>query len=362
MTRTRLIIVGPLPPPIHGVTVSTKLVLENQQLHERFHVQHLDTSDHRSGTNVGLWDARNVLGALGAVTRLLFSLRPPRGVVYLPLSQSTPGFVRDSLFIILGRAFRWRVAVHLRGSEFRSYYETSPRVLKRWIRLTLCRVDSIAVMGESLRWIFSGLVPDGRISVVPNGTPDPNPLPTRREGNHVLFLSNLRRRKGVVESLDAALLVLEQVPSAKFTFAGSWEDPELEQTLRRRAERCNGSIEFRDTVTGAAKDQLLASASVMLFPPIEHEGHPRVVLEALAAGLPLVTTNRGAINDTVEDGRSGFVVDEPTPQVLARLTTRLLEDRELRDAMGRAARERFLASFTQEIADRALADWLSSIR
>jgi glycosyltransferase involved in cell wall biosynthesis len=359
--RPRLIVIGPLPPPLHGVTISTTLVLENPQLHERFRVEHLDTSDHRSGRNVGTWDARNVVAALRAVTRLLLALRPPRGVLYLPLSQSTPGFVRDSLFIVLGHTLRWKIAVHLRGSEFRSYYETSPSALRRWIRFTLRRIDSIAVMGESLRWVFAGLVRDERIFVVPNGTPDPYPLPAGRDGNHVLFLSNLRRRKGVVEAVDAALLVLEEIPSARFTFVGGWEDAELEQALRHRAERCNGCIEFREAATGAAKDELLASASVMLFPPIEPEGHPRVVLEALAAGLPVVTTNRGAIKETVEDGRSGFVADDPTPQVLARLTTELLEDQELRESMGRAARERYLANFTQEIADRALADWLSNI-
>jgi len=70
VTRARLIVVGPLPPPVHGVTVSTRLDLANRQLHERYRVQHLDTSDHRTGRNVGVWDACDVTGALDAVTRL----------------------------------------------------------------------------------------------------------------------------------------------------------------------------------------------------------------------------------------------------------------------------------------------------
>src|SRR5205814_97211 len=57
----RLIVVGPLPPPLHGVTISTSLVLANPILHERFAVQHLDTSDHRSGRNIGRWDITNVV-------------------------------------------------------------------------------------------------------------------------------------------------------------------------------------------------------------------------------------------------------------------------------------------------------------
>ena len=93
-------------------------------------------------------------------------------------------------------------------------------------------------MGESLRWVFRGLVAEERIAVVPNGTPEPAHVDVARDPHHVLFLSNLRRRKGVVEAVEAALLVLERFPSARFTFAGSWESDELEAELRtRRASR-----------------------------------------------------------------------------------------------------------------------------
>lgn len=356
MTRVRLVVVGPLPPPVHGVTVSTKLILENRLLNERFRVQHLDTSDHRSMGNVGVWDARNVVGAAGALTRLLSLLRRPHGVLYLPLSQSTPGFLRDSFFIVLAHTLRWKVAVHLRGSDFRTYYEESPRLLRRWIRLTLGRSDSIAVMGESLRWVFAGLVPDDRISVVPNGTPDPSPLPNGRDHNHVLFLSNLRRRKGVVEAVETAVLVLERFPSAKFTFVGSWEDDDLESRLRDRVGAFGNAVTFRPPVTGDEKDKLLASAAILLFPPVEPEGHPRVVLEALAAGVPVVTTDRGAIRETV--GESGFVLDEPRPHALARSVLRLLDDPELLVRQSRAARTRYLTHYTQDAADKAFCEWL----
>jgi glycosyltransferase involved in cell wall biosynthesis len=359
MTRTRLVVVGPLPPPVHGVTVSTKLVLENRYLHERFDVSHLDTSDHRSGRNVGRWDRQNVRTAIRAAARLTWTLRGAKGIVYLPLSQSTPGFLRDSLLTLVAHARGWRVAAHLRGSDFRSYYDTSPRTLRWWIRTTLRCIDSIAVMGESLRWMFWGLVPESRVAVVPNGTPEPERLAARRDPGHVLFLSNLRRRKGVLEALDAALLVLDKFPAARFTFAGSWESDELEAELRDRASRADGRIDFRDAVGSRDKAQLLASAGLFLFPPVEPEGHPRVVLEALAAGLPVVATNRGAIKETVVDGESGFVLEDPEPGLLAQRLLMLLGDDDLRTRFGAAARRRYLDLFTQSRADHALAAWLA---
>jgi glycosyltransferase involved in cell wall biosynthesis len=105
----------------------------------------------------------------------------------------------------------------------------------------------------------------------------------------------------------------------------------------------------------------LLSSSLFLFPPVEPEGHPRVVVEAISAGLPVVTTNRGAIAETVVDGVSGFVLDDPVPEQLAERLILLLEDEELRRRMSAAARARYLEHFTQERADHRLAEWLGKV-
>ena len=361
LTRRRLIVVGPLPPPAHGVTISTSLVLQNPVLRERFDVEHLDTSDHRAGRNVGTWDRQNVWLGVSAVVTLARRLRGGRGIVYLPLSQSTPGFVRDSLLIRVAHRRAGESPAICGAVTFASFYARSNRPSRRWIRRTMSRLDAVAVMGKSLRWVLEGLVPLERITAVPNGTPEPAAVDATRDPERVLFLSNLRRRKGVVQAIDAALLVLQQRPSARFTFAGEWESRELESELRARTAAARSSIEIRPPVHGPEKDALLASSSVLLFPPVEPEGHPRVVLEALASGLPVVTTDRGAILETVIDGQSGFVLDEPDSAELAERIATLLDDGQLRARMGRAARDRYLERYTQDVADHALADWLEGL-
>jgi len=361
MKRSRLIVIGPLPPPLHGVTISTSLVLANKTLREHFEVEHLDTSDHRSLDNIGRWGVRNLMLGLGHAGRFCARLRGSRGVVYLPISQGAPGFLRDSLFIHLARLAGWRVALHLRGGEFRAFYRNSHAVLRAWIRCTLRRVASVAVMGPSLREELDGLVPPDRIAVVPNGAPDLRPNGVARDPETVLFLSNLRRRKGVVESVDAALQVLRDRPSARFLFVGEWEEPQLERKLRERAREVGDSIVFLGAADGERKRELLLSSSVFLFPPTEPEGHPRAVLDALSAGLPVVTTSRGAIADTVGDGEAGYVLPDSEPTQLADRTLRLLNDSALREQMSRAARKRYLEHFTQERADQRLSDWLRRI-
>jgi glycosyltransferase involved in cell wall biosynthesis len=361
VTRSRLVVIGPVPPPRHGVTISTTLVLANPFLRERFDVAHLDTSDRRGLANIGGWDLTNLRVGIGAVARLLPLLRRGRGVVYLPISQNAPAFLRDSLFILAAKLRGWRVAAHLRGSELHELYAAASPWLRWWMRFTLARLDSLAVMGESVRETVSGLLPPGRIAVVPNGTPDPSPNGLPRDPSTVLFLSNLLPRKGVREAVDAALIVLERHPSAQFVFAGGWEDDAFEREIRGRAQPAGDRVRFLGSIDEGEKERLLLSSAMLLFPPLLPEGHPRVVLEGLAAGLPLITTDRGTIAETVGSEGAAFVLEEAAPAELADRVLRLLGDDALRARMGEAARARFVSEYTQEAADRRLADWLFEV-
>ncbi len=357
-----LIVIGQVPPPYHGVAVSTQMVLANQYLRERFDVVHLDTSDRRSLQTIGRWDFKNVSLGLRAAGQLRSLLRGPKGLVYLPISQSVQAFLRDSLYIRIASRRGWHVAVHLRGSDFSTMYEQAPRWARFWIRRTLKRVDSIAVMGESLRGVFAGIAPEERIDVVWNGTPEvPPKAGVRRDPKLGLFLSNFWRRKGVVEAVDAAKIVVSTDPEARFIFAGEWEDAELEELIGERIRDLDGRIEFRSVVTGEALRDLFRQAGFLLFPPVEPEGHPRVVIEGLAAGLPVVTTDRGTIAETIVDGESGFVLDQPDPNRLAERMLTLIRDQSRWERMSRAARERHQARYTVDRADRMLADWLTRV-
>lgn len=321
----------------------------------------MDTSDPRDVATIGRWDLRNVVVALGSVLRLVSALRGPAGTVYLPLSQGFAGFLRDSLFIHVAARRRWRVAVHLRGGEFDRFYAAQPAPARWWIRTALARVDSMAVMGESLRAMFEGLLPSERIAVVPNGTPEPNLGAAEHDRTQGLFLSNLWRRKGVLPAVKAAVLVSRQISSARFMFVGEWESESLESDARALASPVDGQIQFLPRTVGADKDMLLARSGFLLFPPVEPEGHPRVVLEALAAGLPVITTDRGTIAETVVDGDSGFVLKDPDPEQLAERMLLLIEDEGLWGRMSRAARARYADCFTQGQAERRLAEWLEDV-
>src|SRR5207253_2522013 len=150
-------------------------------------------------------------------------------IIYLNISQGVWGYVRDLGFIIPALLMRRKVIVHLRGSEFGVFYSSMPRV-SRWLtRLIFKHVCRVVVLGECLRTAFKGLVHDDCIAVVPNGInyqqfDDVADSDIRKNGQKILHVSGLRKRKGVLEILQALPAVLERWPEANLTVVGQWQD------------------------------------------------------------------------------------------------------------------------------------------
>ena len=227
----------------------------------------------------------------------------PKGVVYLPMSSGLPGFVRDSLLIHIARR-GWKVAGHFRNGDFHLFLDRQKGLVRRYIRFTTGRLTSAGVPGESIRSDYRSFLDDSRMAIAPNGTPDIEGGAPSRNGSavpQVLYLSNLRRRKGVIEAMAAAVSCLDEGHRARFVFVGDLEDPTIGDELQRMAAKHPDAISISGAVWGAEKSDLYRASDVFLFPPTEPEGHPRVVLEAMAAGLPVITTARGAPRN--RDGR-----------------------------------------------------------
>ncbi|MBX6363102.1 MAG: glycosyltransferase family 4 protein [Gemmatimonadetes bacterium] len=378
--------VGPTPPPYHGGAVATRYLLESG-LGDDVELIHLDTSDRRDLRNIGRFDVTNVALALKhGVTCLWLLLRRRPDVVYVPIAQNRLGFLRDSLFLLAALALRRRIVLHVHGGHFRAFYEGTDALTRALAGLVVRRAARVIVLGEGLRAMFRGLVPESRIAVVPNGTPslapagsvDDRPVAAAtspaagcdapvarpapgartsgpahaatRRGRQVLYLGALLRTKGVLDVLAAARLIVARRPDVRFVFAGAaYGAGDEEALLRAAAAALPDNIECRGVVAGAAKRRALEESDILVLPTYyPYEGHPYVIIEAMAAGLPVVATAHGAIAECVRDGETGVLVPARAPEILAETLLRLLDDDALRLRMGRAAREAHARSYTLE--------------
>ena len=218
--------------------------------------------------------------------------------------------------------------------------------------MLLSRVSLAMVQGERLREIFGDLIPADRIVVIPNGM-DSGPFAQARarngNGNHarkrVLFVGLMCPEKGFRDVLRAAPLV----PQAQFVFAGEWPSAADREEVSRFLTENNiqDRTVFAGVVAGEAKYNLFASADVFVFPSyFVYEGHAVSSVEALAAGLPIVCTNHGALNESLHDGWNGYFVDRSDPQGIARRLNELIDNEALRKTMGERSRKLYEERFT----------------
>ena len=355
MNKKSIIYIAPLPPPHMGPSIATQIILNSRYVNE-FHVVHIDTGDRRPLNNIGRLDVINVFLALKHYFLLFIKLLSIRAaLVYVPISQQALGFLRDVPFIFISKFFRKKVLLHLRGGNFREFYVSSDIIMKFLIEKTLKKVDGMIVLGHSLKPLFYGLIPEKKLLVVPNG------LDISFNGHRknvsspkqftILFLSNFIASKGYWDVLNSIKKVVEFQKNVRFLFAGSWLDIRDRLRCREFIQRQGLAdyVEFMPAVKGEEKIKLLMVADVFVFPTYyPFEGHPWVIVEAMAAALPIITTNQGCIKETVIDGKNGFIIPKKDPDAIAEKIICFITHPELRETMGNMSRKLYEENFTEK--------------
>jgi glycosyltransferase involved in cell wall biosynthesis len=175
-----------------------------------------------------------------------------------------------------------------------------------------------------------------------NGTGRTESLNSAPSGPVVGTVGRLSWKKGQVDLLDAAAEVLGRVPKACFLLVG---DGPLQGELQSRAKKLG--IEDHVRFAGSVEDgaAVLSQMDIFVLPP-HMEGMSNSLLEAMAAGKPVVATNVGGNPEVVVDGKTGLLVPPGNPKALARAILRLLAAPGLARGLGEAGRVRAESEFT----------------
>ena len=185
----------------------------------------------------------------------------------------------------------------------------------------------------------------GRLAVIQNGVDLARFAPAAEASGRppvtVATLANLRPEKGLLQLVEAAAVVTRQVPRARFII---WGDGPLRGQLDAliRAKELAGIVDMR----GPTRQSETALKGCDLFAlPSLSEASSNVVLEAMATGLPVVSTRVGGLPGLVEDEGTGLLVPPDDVPALAGAIVRLLETPGLAARMGASGRARALAEF-----------------
>ncbi|MCO7124206.1 glycosyltransferase family 4 protein [Sporolactobacillus shoreicorticis] len=353
--KAHLIVVGPVPPPIHGESIAISQLIHSKAILEKYDVEVIDTGR-----------GKNIRGGRFSIIKLCQDIRnflviahkikkSHDAIVYLSLSQTKLGLLRDVMVIRLVRNRAGKVIAHLHGNHLKMIMMTINPWMAKIVSNALRKIDSGIVLSQALSSNFMNL--PRKIDVVSNGI-DQDMFSSliikharikRRAAKtfHILYLSNLIQSKGFGDVILTAIELLKKKEDIKLTLAGQIYDCHLFNQLFRKVTEYGfeSKITYIGIATGVEKKKILLEAHVMVLPtqyPIE--GQPISIIEGMAAGLPIISTAQGAIPDMI-DG-SGIVVDQVDPEHLACAIKQLIDNRSLYERLSEHSRSSFLKKFT----------------
>jgi glycosyltransferase involved in cell wall biosynthesis len=260
--------------------------------------------------------------------------------VHLNPSLNTKALLRDGLFTLSLASIRTKgIILFIHGWDKREEKRIrNNRFLTFIFTRVFGKANMILVLASSFRQslIDMGFDPskvhtittmfDGSIFKQDAGT-------ERHKGRTILFLSRFVAEKGVYELLEAFVDIAASFPDAKLVLAG--DGPEREKIIKFiAAQQLSDRIELPGYLRGTAKGQILMESDIFVFPTYYGEGCPVSLLEAMAAGLPVITTPVGGIPDIITNGQNGILLDQVTPQTIATAIKHLFQDESLSSQMG----------------------------
>ena len=174
-----------------------------------------------------------------------------------------------------------------------------------------------------------------------------------RGGPVFLMIARLLRDKGVVEYIEAARIVRRTFPDARFQLLGHFDCNPTAISREEISEWVDeGILDYLGTTSDVRP--YLAACNVFVLPSYYREGIPRSILEALAIGRPVITTDLPGCRDTVEPGVNGMAVKPHNAVALADAMALFARDPDLAENMGRRSRELAESKFDVHMINRIL--------
>lgn len=345
--KPRVVMLGPVPPPAGGMAS----VVVNLRDSELSHRCGLTVMNNAKTTREG----RALVVGIGAQIRLLGRLvgqilRGRGEIVHVHTCSGFP-FWRDCLHAAAARLLGGLAILHVHGARFDDFAGGLGRMARGAMRFAFEHVSAVIVLSEDWLSRLKPYAPRANWRVVPNGVPVPAETAAVESRKPVfLFLGDLGERKGTRDLVKGASIALRRGFDGRVDLAGRETEPGEKDALERLVAEagCESRVRLVGVLSGEPKAQALLSSACLVLPSYA-EGLPMAILEAMACGLPIISTKVGAIPEVIREGVEGFLVEPGDVEGLADCMVRVSRDARLRKRMGEAARLRLREHYSLQV-------------
>ncbi len=334
--KLRILMVGMhLTKTRGGITTLTAGIL-NSGLSNEYEINYIASQAEDYGR------LRKLILAIGALIQFIVSALISRpGLVYVHMG-SNASLYRESVFGLIGKLLKKRVLIHFHAGDLDNYYPHQSSFGRRFIAYSLGMSDRVIAVSLESADQLRKLRPDLKISVIQNAI-DTGEFRKRESGNaensnivRLLFVGAIGKLKGERDLIAAIESLKNDLPELKVSILGYGAE-NLRELCEERGVA--NQIEHLGAVSLSQRIAFYERSDIFVLPTYA-EAMPMSVIEAMAAGLPVITTRVGGIPELIDDEKEGLLFEPGDVAALAQKILILANDKNARLAMGKRARQR----------------------
>jgi glycosyltransferase involved in cell wall biosynthesis len=277
------------------------------------------------------------------------------GIYHLHISQNGSFFRKFTIFA-LAKLSNKNVVSHIHGSNFDEFLSKN-FIIRRLAKLLFTYSDLVIALSSKTKSSLSQFECKANISILYNPAPTPEKIEViNHQGLNVLFLGRLSKRKGSYDLLHVIKenkLYFSQ-KTVKFIIAGDGDIIEHKEFVKKN--ELSDIVLIPGWVTGSQKKGYLSNADIYVLPSYK-EQMPMSILEAMAYGLPIISTLVAGIPEMVDNGKNGILIEPGDKRGLAFSLFELIENKGKRLSMGKKS----IKCLTEKFDCNKIIDELISI-
>lgn len=349
------------PPPVGGGEILCAALKNHVKSLPEFLV--LETySKRKSKSNQGGLDWYKIIEFVILWLKVIVLIKKHKPVlIFSPIAKSFPHFCRDSIIFWTSRLYNIPFAGELAGASF--YFLGQNKLKTLYGKVVLSRFICLRVLGSSIAQklkqfgINNTIVTDNGVECINISDYDKNI--SEKNNFRILFVGTLSQQKGFDTLVYACNNLAQNNLPFEVHAMGEW----ISEKYRCKIEtfiirtKINHLFTFHGLLHGKNKRKVFQSSDILVLPSYV-EGQPLVILEALSVGMPVVSTDVGAIPDTIQDGKNGFIINPGDTHNLEKKIALLMENPHLRKKMKQENLVLYNKRFTENAFLRTQVYWL----
>jgi glycosyltransferase involved in cell wall biosynthesis len=278
----------------------------------------------------------NRIAEVWHILREVWRQRRRHDLIYLTISESLGGNVKDLLIYLICRKSLSQMFVHLHGGSIGKLLFDRSKLILMLNRMFIRKLGGVIISGDSHTGIFDGLISPKKVHVVPNFAPeelfvaadhiadkfqDDRPL-------RLLYISGLEEKKGYNQLAQAYLdLDAPQAEQLQLDFVGRFYDDESKRQIFLQRVSAAPQMKYHGVVDNATKKEFFRRAHVFILPTTHFEGQPISILEAYASGCVVLATAPPGILDIFTGEENGFAIGDGSSSAIKNELVRVIQRR-----------------------------------